>query len=159
MRTVRAVIAFLACFALVAGGGLARRRESQGENQAEKQQEKQAAKQAQKQENTQEKSAAPKKAEAKKQTVQVSVTAEGKTELPSDSRIVLSGKDGCENLENREISLRAEGKVSFPDIPICTVSFRIIIPGFETKFVRVDLAKHKTPIRIQVKASGPPLVE
>ncbi len=110
-----------------------------------------------KQSKTDEKSPRP---EVNKLTLQLLVTAEGKSQLPSDSRITLTGKGKCADLQDQQSRLSTEGKASFRDVPECTVTFRIIVPGFETKIASVDLAKRKNPqIRIQVKVAGPPVVE
>ena len=101
-----------------------------------------------------------KKAETRNAALQLLVTAEGKSELPAESRVTLTGKEGCADLEEQESRLTADGKASFHDLPPCKVTFRILIPGIETKIASVDLAKHKDPhIRIQLKATGPPVVE
>lgn len=92
--------------------------------------------------------------------VQLLVTAEGRTKLPSDSRVVLEGGQGCGELATQQSGLSSDGKASFPDVPLCQVRLRITIPGFETKFARVDLtARDGAPIKIQVKANGPPVIE
>ena len=101
-----------------------------------------------------------KKPALKKVAIQLVVTAEGKAELPPESRVTLTGKDECADAQDRESRLSIDGKASFHDVPGCTVTFRIIVPGFETKIASVDLAKHKDPqIRIHVKVTGPPVVE
>jgi len=128
--------------------------------QEEKPQEEQIEKQKKAEEKrtkTEEKS---KKAELKKLAFQLVVTAEGKSELPPESRVTLTSKDECADLQDQESRLSTEGKASFHDVPECKVTLRIIIPGFETKIASVDLAKRKDPqIRIQVKVTGPPVVE
>ena len=143
----------------VIGSGAFPQQEKPQEEQIEKQKqaEEKQKKAEEKQIKTEEKS---KKAALKKLTLQLVVTAEGKSELPPESRITLTGKDKCGDLQDQESRLSTEGKATFHDVPECKVTFRIMVSGFETKIASVDLAKRKDPqIRIQVKVTGPPVVE
>ncbi len=95
-------------------------------------------------------------------SVKIKVTAEGKSSLPSGSKIEWKGAEesckgsaGRKNLETSETT-----RVS---LPVCKVRLLVFITGFETKAVTVDLAanedKVEDPIRITVKHQGPAEVD
>lgn len=78
--------------------------------------------------------------------------------LPPGSTIELKGDDqACGDLSRHEQRLEPD-KTTFLDLPVCRVKFRIFITGFNVQAVSVDLAKHKDPMKIVIKRTGPPVV-
>jgi hypothetical protein len=92
-------------------------------------------------------------------SVHFTVEAEGKSSLPTGSKIDLKGDArACKNLKRLQQHLGSDG-ATFPDVPVCKVRLWIYITGFETKTLSLDLAHYKGPARILVKSKGPPAVD
>jgi hypothetical protein len=91
-------------------------------------------------------------------TVHIKVSAEGANPLPDQSSVQLKGSGDCGTL-SRKGELDADGKATFSGLPVCKVTLRIFITGFETKSKDVDLADYKNgTMNVQVKSSGPPIL-
>jgi hypothetical protein len=92
-------------------------------------------------------------------TLRITVSVDGLSSLPEESSIQLRGLDDCDNLV-RHGSLDPNGQTTFSGVPVCKVIVKILITGLDAKIVSsVDLAPYRSaPMRIQVKSSGPPLV-
>jgi hypothetical protein len=92
-------------------------------------------------------------------TLQVKISAEGKHQLPSGSRVELKGDDDtCKKVSRPVQNLETEGVASFPGLPACRVRLSIFVTGFQWKSVPVDLTQYKEPLQITVKVVGPPVV-
>ena len=90
--------------------------------------------------------------------LEVRLVAEGKSTLPSESKVELKGNDKlCKSLERPEQTAE-DGKLTFPSLPVCKVALSISITGFDIKKVSLDLSLYKRPVRIFVKAVGAPVV-
>jgi hypothetical protein len=92
--------------------------------------------------------------------VRIKVSVEGMAALPEESSIQLKGLDACATLA-RHGSLDAEGETTFSGVPVCKVMLKILITGLDAKILpSVDLAAYRSaPMRIQIKSSGPPIVD
>jgi hypothetical protein len=91
-------------------------------------------------------------------TLRIEISAQGMATLPTGSTIQVKGDDeSCKHLE-QEQSINSEA-ATFTNLPVCKVKLHIYITGFDGKTVLADLAKYKEPMRIQVKSSGPPVVD
>jgi len=87
------------------------------------------------------------------------ISAEGKQALPSGSKIDLLGNgQACQDVQRLQHSIGPDGGATFVDLPLCKVKLTIYITGFDTKFVFVNLADYKDPMRIVVKSNGPPVI-
>lgn len=92
--------------------------------------------------------------------LQVIVSAEGKQTLPSGSKIDLSGNEQtCHDLQRLQHSVAQNGAATFNNVPTCKIKLTIYITGFDTKSISIDLADYKSPLKILVKAQGPPIVQ
>jgi hypothetical protein len=94
-------------------------------------------------------------------TVKIKVSVEGKSSLPSGSRIEWRGvPESCKSVTGMK-NLGSDGAVSL-NLPTCKVKLMVFITGFDTKLVTIDVPenknKYKDPIRIKVKHQGSPHV-
>jgi hypothetical protein len=90
--------------------------------------------------------------------VKVKISAEGKSVLPSGSKIQWEGiGDSCKKITG-EKALQSTGATPIT-LPVCKVKLTVFITSFDTKAVMVDVAgsadKYAEPIRITVKHQGP----
>lgn len=90
--------------------------------------------------------------------VKVKVSAEGKSVLPSGSRIQWEGVSAtCRNVTGAK-TLQSAGTTPV-SLPTCKVRLTVFVTGFDTKAVTVDLAgkedKFDEPINISIRRQGP----
>jgi hypothetical protein len=94
-------------------------------------------------------------------SVQIKISADGKPSLPSESKIQWSGADDACKQKLEEKSIGPGGVTTVTVLP-CKIKVLIMITGFDTKTVTLDLAKNneKSPqtVTITVKRQGPPVV-
>ncbi len=94
--------------------------------------------------------------------VKIKISAEGKSSLPSGSKIEWQGiEETCKDVTGKR-RLESSGATSV-SLPVCKVKLMVFITGFDTKAVTVDLAgneeRYNDPIRITVKHQGPAEVD
>jgi len=93
---------------------------------------------------------------AKTASVKVVVSAEGKTAIPSGSKIQWEGtSESCTNVTGEQTLRPTETPLR---LPVCKVRLTIFITGFNTQAVVVDLVgnekKYADPIHITAKLQG-----
>ena len=100
------------------------------------------------------------KQQSRTMQIRLVVAVEGKTELPSDSRVGLQGKEGCDQLKEQASPLSTHGIASFSNVALCQARFRITIRGFETKLATVNLeSRDSARIKFQLETNGPLVIE
>jgi hypothetical protein len=88
--------------------------------------------------------------------VKIKISAEGRSSLPSGSRIEWEGEGTCKNVTGRN---RLESdKPTSVNLPACQVKLTVFMTGYDAAAVTVDVAgnaeKYGDPIRIAVKHHG-----
>ncbi len=94
--------------------------------------------------------------------VKIRISAEGRSSLPSGSKIEWQGlEESCRKATGRR-NLESNGATSVSP-PVCKVKLMVFITGFDTKAVTVDLAgneeRYNEPIHFTVKHQGPAEVD
>jgi hypothetical protein len=111
---------------------------------------------------SQEAPARSKEPDAPKISLQIKISADGVPALPSGSAIELSGADETCRQMPEEHKVIEVGGVTTVTVPSCMIRVVILITGFDTQTVTLDLAKHtqqsKSTVTITVKHQGPPVV-
>jgi hypothetical protein len=95
-------------------------------------------------------------------SVRIMVSAEGKSSLPSGSRIEWKSLDDNGEGAAGTKNLESSGATSL-SLPVCKVKVWVFVTGFDTKAVMLDLNgkedKYNDLISIKVKRQGPAQVE
>ena len=95
-------------------------------------------------------------------SVKITVSAEGKSSLPTGSKIEWKSLDDNGKSAAGVKNLDSNGTTPL-SLPICKVKVWIYITGFDTKAFTLDLGgkeeKYNDPIRVTMKRQGPVEVE